>query len=301
MNYTSDSKGQQSDPGETPGMDLPSVVLEMPSPRRRKRSWMRRIAVACFSLVFMLGVALAGLFAVLSNGPVEVGFLSERIAVALEERLGSGIDVSVGRTVLEKNDRGLELHIRDVVLKDPANREILRSPDALVAFDPLQLATLRLSPRALSFKGVTLTAIITAQNEIILSATPNPALADQPQVDSSVRAEEIGTFLMAMSRAGPGRWFPQDRGPSQWQTAGFRQHHSRYQDTAGRQAGSNRIAQKGCRYSSCLDCRGFLCRWSHHPSADRQHWRFPASGAGRVQNACCEADIQGHDGRDRPD
>ncbi len=205
MNYTSDSTVQQSGPGEMPGMDLPSVVLEMPSSRRRKRSWMRRIAVACFSLVFMLGVAIAGLFALLSNGPVEVGFLSERIAVALEERLGSGIDVYVGKTVLEKNDRGLELHIRDVVLKDSADREILRSPDALVAFDPLQLATLRLSPRALSFKGVTLTAIITAQNTIVLSATPNQALADQQQVDSSVRAEEIGTFLMAMSRAGPGQ------------------------------------------------------------------------------------------------
>jgi hypothetical protein len=166
---------------------------------------MRRIAVACFSLVFMLGVALAGLFALLSNGPVEVGFLSERIAIALEERLGSGIDVSVGKTVLEKNDRGLELHIRDVVLKDPANREILRSPDALVAFDPLQLATLRLSPRALSFKGVTLTAIITAQNEIILSATPSSAAAEQLPVESSVRVEEIGAFLMAMSRAGPGQ------------------------------------------------------------------------------------------------
>jgi CheY-like chemotaxis protein len=204
MNDTSDITRQQSGPGETPGMDLPSVALETPSPRRRKRSWMRRIAVACFSLVFMLGVAVAGLFALLSNGPVEVGFLSERIAVALEERLGSGIDVSVGKTVLEKNDRGLELHIRDVVLKDPADREILRSPDALVSFDPLQLATLRLSPRALSFKGVTLTAIITAKNTIILSATPNPALADQPRIESSVPAEEIGTFLMAMSRSGPG-------------------------------------------------------------------------------------------------
>jgi CheY-like chemotaxis protein len=205
MNPTYDSTVRQSDPGETPGKDLPPAVLEMHSPRRRKRSWMRRIAVACFSLVFMLGVALAGLFALLSNGPVEVGFLSERIAIALEERLGSGIDVSVGKSVLEKNDRGLELHIRDVVLKDPANREILRSPDALVAFDPLQLATLRLSPRALSFKGVTLTAIITAQNEIILSATPRPAAAEQLPVESNVRAEEIGAFLMAMSRAGPGQ------------------------------------------------------------------------------------------------
>jgi hypothetical protein len=205
MNYTSNSTDQQPQPGETPGMDLPSAMLDLPAPRRRKRSWMRRIAVACFSLVFMLGVALTALFALLSNGPVEIGFLSERIAVALEERLGSGIDVSVGKTVLEKNDRGLELHIRDVVLKDPADREILRSPDALVAFDPLQLATLRLSPRALSFKGVRLTAIITAQNEIILSATPPPAAAEQTQVDSSVRAEEIGTFLMAMSRAGPGQ------------------------------------------------------------------------------------------------
>ncbi len=204
MNDTPDTTVQQSGPGEQPGMDLPSVASGTYFPRRRKRSWMRRIAVACFSLVFMLGVALAGLFTLLSNGPVEVGFLSERIAVALEERLGSGIDVSVGKTVLEKNDRGLELHIRDVVLKDPANREILRSPDALVAFDPLQLATLRLSPSALSFKGVTLTAIITARNEIILSATPGPAVGQLP-VDSSIRAEEIGAFLMAMSRAGPGQ------------------------------------------------------------------------------------------------
>jgi hypothetical protein len=205
MNFTSRTTVQEPDPGETPGMDAPSVVLERSIAPRRRKSWTQRIAVACFSLVFMLGVALAGLFALLSHGPVEVDFLSERIAVALEERLGSGIDVSVGKTVLEKNDRGLELHIRDVVLKDPAAREILRSPDALVAFDPLQLAALRLSPKALSFKGVTLTAIFTAQNELILSAEPARTPADQTAAASSIPAKEIAAFLMAMSRAGPGQ------------------------------------------------------------------------------------------------
>ncbi len=190
--------------GMEPDRVLPSGYALEGTRAGGRRSWTRRITVAVFSLVLMLGVMVAGLIAVLSRGPVDLDFLSERIAVALEQRLGSGIDVSVGRTVLEKHSNGLELHIRDVVLKDPDKREILRSPDAIVTFDSLQLAGLRLAPKALALKGVRLTAIITAQNELILSNNTALSRIDEQAAGATVPAKEIAAFLMAMSQAGPG-------------------------------------------------------------------------------------------------
>jgi hypothetical protein len=169
---------------------------------RRRPSWLQRIAVAGLSLVLMLGVVLGGLIVVLRQGPVALDFMSERIASALEERLGSGIDVAVGKTVLEKSDHGLELHVQDVVLRDSANREILRSPDAVVTFDTLKLVGLRLAPKSLSFNGVTLTAIITAQSEIILSS--NSSLTDDAINSGAIKATEVGLFLIGMSKSGQG-------------------------------------------------------------------------------------------------
>ncbi len=204
------TEGTDTSPGTPRSSDAlvtaAQITGTVSEPRsRRKRSWSQRIAVACLSLVFMLGVMVAGLIAVLNNGPVTLDFLSERIAVGLEERLGSGIDVSVGQTVLEKNDRGLELHIRDVVLKDPANREILRSPDAVVTFDALQLAGLRLAPRALALKGVTLKAIVTTDNDVVLSSSNTTQLAEEATPTGSIKAGEIAAFLMAMSNSGKGQ------------------------------------------------------------------------------------------------
>jgi len=135
----------------------------------RSRRWMGRVCVGFASIVLMAGLGLAGLFMALSRGPIELPFLSERIAVGLEQQLGAGIDVEVGRTVLEKNENGLGLHVLDIVLKEAHGREILRSPDAIVSFKPSQLLRMSIAPDRLALRGMAMRAEITAEGEVFFT------------------------------------------------------------------------------------------------------------------------------------
>jgi Protein of unknown function len=169
----------------------------------RRRSWLRRIAVAGLSLVFMAGLAIAALFTILTRGPVEIDFLSERIAQGIEQRIGAGVDVDVGRTVLEKSDSGLSLHVLDVVLKDAKGREILRSPDALVSFNPLLILRNGLSPDKIALRGMAVQAEITADNSLIFKTTAAGAQrAPATNSDTTTTLKDLVAFFLGFGNAG---------------------------------------------------------------------------------------------------
>ena len=177
---------------------------------RQSRPWVWRIFIAAFSFVIMFGIVSAAVFALLLRGPVEVPFLSERVALALEQRIGGGIDVDVGRTVLEKTEHGLGLHIYNVSLKNAQGRDILRAPDALVSFDPLQLLRLSILPRKLALRGVQVKAEITESGEIVVSTGSSPAnvagptgTPAQPTIpDVSTRLTDAVATIAQLAKAG---------------------------------------------------------------------------------------------------
>ncbi|MGL4241437.1 MAG: DUF3971 domain-containing protein [Beijerinckiaceae bacterium] len=144
----------------------------------------------------MAGLMLLGLFLLLSGGPVSTPFLTERVAAALEGRLGEHIDVKVGETKLERTADGLEFHVYDVVFRDLAGKEILRSPEALIGFDPLQLAALKIAPRRLALKGMAMKAEIRPDGEARLT-TGGAAGAAPP-----ARLDEALAFLVTVARTG---------------------------------------------------------------------------------------------------
>ncbi len=152
----------------------------------------------------MAAVGIAGLFLVIARGPVELAFLSDRIAVGLEQRLNSGLDVEVGRTVLEKSDSGFSLHVLDIVMKDNKGREILRSPDALVSFSPLQLIRFNFAPDKLALKGMKLRAEITAEGEVLFTSTGASASATR-RLDEVIAAI-LGVGAPASTGASTGGW-----------------------------------------------------------------------------------------------
>jgi hypothetical protein len=169
---------------------------------RRKRSLVGRLAVALVSLVMMAGIAVAMAGMMLSRGPIEIDFLSNRIATSLEQRIGAGVDVEVGKTVLEKSDDGLSLHVQNVTIKNAAGREILRSPDAVVAFTPRQLLTLRLAPDRLALRGMALRAEITANNEILFHAGVGPASSTSAPAQTSISFQDMIGFVVGLGQSG---------------------------------------------------------------------------------------------------
>jgi hypothetical protein len=165
--------------------------------RRTRRRWPARLAIAAGSALAMTGVVILGLFLLLSSGPISTPFLTERVAEALERRLGENIDVDVRETKLEKTAEGIEVHIYDVVFRDLAGREILRSPEALVGFDPLQLAAFKLAPRRLSLKGMAVKAEVRMDGEVRLTTGGPSGAAAAP-----ARLEDALGFLVAVARTG---------------------------------------------------------------------------------------------------
>jgi hypothetical protein len=68
----------------------------------------------------------------------------------------------VSASVLEKNHNGFALHVLDIVMKERKGNEILRSPDAVVTFGPLQLMRFSFVPERMALRGMKLRAEITA-------------------------------------------------------------------------------------------------------------------------------------------
>jgi hypothetical protein len=166
-------------------------------PRRRRR--FRGAIVGLASILLMVGLACAGGFLLLARGPVEVAFMSDRIAAGLERQFGGGVDVEVGRTVLEQRGSGFGLHVLDIVIKDVRGREILRSPDALVSFHPLQLMKLSIMPERLSLRGMAMRAEITPEGEILFKTSESGAAAE-----ALTSAPVADVVAFALGLGGPG-------------------------------------------------------------------------------------------------
>jgi hypothetical protein len=124
---------------------------------RQKRHFALRILVAVLSLPLIVGLAIGGLFVAASRGPVELSFLSNRLAENLQHQLGSG-PVSIGRTILTKEEARLSLHVESLEIRNRDGTPLLSSPDAEIAFDPTRLALLSFTPRRLSLNRVAFVA-----------------------------------------------------------------------------------------------------------------------------------------------
>ena len=134
-----------------------------PAPRRRKRSWLRRLFALAAVLVALAVLGAGALLVRLSRGPLSLDFLTPYVIDALEPADGS-LRVTIGATELIWTDRwyDVDLNVRDVACKDAAGTTIA-SLDSLA---------MELSVRAL-LRGVV------APSEIEL-AGPQIALVREP-------------------------------------------------------------------------------------------------------------------------
>jgi hypothetical protein len=130
---------------------------------RQKRHLALRVLIAVLSLPLLAGLAVAGLFITASRGPLELPFLSDRLADNLQQQLGSG-PVKLGRTVLVKDQNRLSLHVENLEIRNKDGSPLLSSPDAEIAFDPARLALLSLTPKRLMLNRIAVVASAASQS-----------------------------------------------------------------------------------------------------------------------------------------
>jgi hypothetical protein len=153
--------------------------------KRKSRGLLSRLFIATSSLCIFIAILFGALFAALSRSPLELPFMSERVAIALEQQIGQGVDVDVGRTLLERTARGLELHVQDIAIRDLDRQVILRAPDALLSFDPLRIFKFPLQPKSLELKGVAVKVSIARDGTMAFSATGESRTRAQPNVSTA--------------------------------------------------------------------------------------------------------------------
>ena len=163
----------------------PAQIQAKPAPSGRqprpRKSWRRRSAVfvaTLFGAAAILLLASLGYFRYrLEQGPIAFDGLGERIAVALEQRFGKGIDANVGYAAIEKSDHGPTLSIKNIDFKSANGTPILSAPRAEIWVDALSLAVGKIAPRRLELYDLEMRLVVMPDGAMAVSAGTNPSQA----------------------------------------------------------------------------------------------------------------------------
>lgn len=135
---------------------------------------MRRLSLSCVKLagfIVVLVVVAMGLFtARLSQGPLKLDGLGDKIAAALQDRFGRGARVALGDTSLVQRGFGPSLRIDKLKISGPDGQAVLFAPQAEVSVDPFALLFGKVVPRRLEVFDVTLRLVLLENGHLALAA-----------------------------------------------------------------------------------------------------------------------------------
>ncbi len=113
----------------------------------RRRMWLR-VGQGLAALAMLAIVALGLLMLRLSDGPLSVGFLTPRIAAAVQQQLPAGYQVTIEDTVIERDRDTLDLllRLREVAVNGPDGKPVFAAPRAAIGLSGLALSMGRIEP-----------------------------------------------------------------------------------------------------------------------------------------------------------
>ena len=168
--------------------DQDRPLRHLVTPRTR---WARRLAIggAAFALVGIAGCAVV--WWLLATGPIPLGFVTSWLTSAIEQRLGAGHRVSVGGTVIERDETGrMALRLRDIVVRDATGAVVASAPKAEVGVTGLLTGSFE--AERLSLIGAEMALRVEPDGRVTIfagadkSAEANAPVASTPPVTSSV-------------------------------------------------------------------------------------------------------------------
>ncbi|GEO98279.1 AsmA-like C-terminal region-containing protein [Methylobacterium haplocladii] len=158
-------------------------------PPRRVRGRVRRSCFwTAFALVLVLG--LGGGLAVyrLSQGPLRIDGMSERVAAGLAGSIGPGWRVDLRDSALElDSENSLALRVAGLDVFNPEGALVVRAPLAVVSIDTWGLLRLSVQPRSIEFRDLSMTALVHGDGSIAFAASsPSQEGAAKPHTLPSV-------------------------------------------------------------------------------------------------------------------
>ena len=163
-------------------------------------------------------VAMLALWWRLSSGPIELDLATPWLTAAIKENFGSGHEVEIGGTQLERDASGrTALRIRDIVVRDADGTIVASAPKAEVGLSGSGLMSGRIRAERLSLVGAEMAVRIEPDSKITVfagnrqrpfvtaSASPNPLITGDvlPAARRAFRADRHGPVGAAAGRVEP--------------------------------------------------------------------------------------------------
>jgi hypothetical protein len=139
--------------------------------------WWPRLRKLTFVGGTLGGVVLLAMVALwwrLSSGPIELDIATPWLTAAIKENFGSGHEVELGGTQLERDANGrTSLRIRDIVVRDAEGTVVASAPKAEVGISGSGLFTGRIRAERLSLVGAEMAVRIESDSKVTVFAGSN--------------------------------------------------------------------------------------------------------------------------------
>jgi hypothetical protein len=140
-------------------------------------SWsarLRKFALFGGALGALVLFAMVALWWRLSSGPIELDIATPWLSAAIKENFGSGHQVEIGGTQLERDANGRpSLRIRDIVVRDADGAVVASAPKAEVGISGRSLLTGRIRAERLSLVGAEMAVRIELDSRLTVFAGSN--------------------------------------------------------------------------------------------------------------------------------
>jgi uncharacterized protein DUF3971 len=135
---------------------------------------LRKLAFASAILGSLVLGAMSVLWWRLSSGPIELDVATPWLTAAIKENFGSGHEVEIGGTQLERDANGrTSLRIRDIVVRDADGTIVASAPKAEVGVSGSGLLTGRIRAERLSLVGAEMAVRIETDSKVTVFAGSN--------------------------------------------------------------------------------------------------------------------------------
>jgi hypothetical protein len=184
--------------GSWPGNSWPGGSGDL-----RGSRWLRGLAFGGIAALALLCVALGVFFAMLSQGPISLTWLTPRIVAALDERFAGQFAFQLRGASLTNSDSGPTLSVDDLVVKE-SGRAVLAAPRAVLSIDWPSLLLGHIKPRRLEALDLDLRLSLQADGTMAFSAGADPLTTPKiaPPAASAAPAPAMAPERVALLKTG---------------------------------------------------------------------------------------------------